>query len=223
MPKVKILITLAGVLCMVGVSAAPANAWFQGKTAEGQAIPPTLVSFSFSPAGASFTCEKEGAEIHWRIQSGTKLNGSKQLTQNPGPHQELNIAKWGNKCFVTVAGLQTAATVTPCQLQIEQPTKSTAVNQTAVGSVVSECNIKALGCSIKAPAQKPNERLGKAGLEASAEGLKVTASVAGITTEFENPKTETTKCNKLGIKPGKEGQYVTEGAQTLIEEGVSLV
>jgi hypothetical protein len=165
MTKIKALFGLTMLVALLAISAAPALAQFESTT--GKTIGTgTAGKSTFTTGTLSVTCEK--AEGEWKIRLGKEQKEAKL-----GEHLNTLVTKW-NKCKNNVFG---GATVKSCEYQQEQPTKGITTN--ILISVITACEVKALGCTITIPAEG-NKGLGKTTQITSGTNLIGKYEVTGI-------------------------------------------
>ncbi len=184
MTKIKALFGLTVMVGLLAISASPAFAEYESKTAEGKgSAGPTV----FTVTGGTVTCAS--SEGTWSIRKSDKLQGK----VSKGGHLNILAKKW-NKCEVPGIG---TATVSECEFQVVQTKKGT--NKGLPVSVLKGCNIKApLGCEITVE-PKGNENLKELSQENKKpeENLLAKANVTGITYTAKS-------C--FGISSGKTGE-----------------
>jgi hypothetical protein len=173
--RFKVLILLAGMIAVLGVSATPAFAEFEAnKEATGatEGKGKVLKSGEFVDGISTVTCPKEGITIVWSIQSAGNIKehqkGTKQLKVKTGPHETLMV-KWmketetpKTKCEAKILGGGLGpAKVNPCKLQIVSEGKVGKEAKELKGGVEEECIVKTEtgNCEIKVPAA--NEATGE--------------------------------------------------------------
>jgi hypothetical protein len=188
MTKIKALFGLTALVALLAISAAPASAQLESTSAKTTGVS-TAGKTTFTTGKLSVTCEK--AEGEWKLEA--KISKTEGI-----------LAKKWNNCKNSIFG---GATVKECEFSLSQPTKGTTTG--LLGSVVTGCEIKALGCTITVPAEG-NKGLGTVTGATSGSNDILTVAVTGITGLYKN----CTLAEKE--KTGKEvGEVLNEG-QTFI-------
>ncbi len=188
MLKFKLLAGVAASLAILALSAAPAGAWFASLNGKSQG-PAKIVSTTTLTVGANAKVSCETAEGEWHLQTKGQFKlhekGGNQEPTTKGPHLYIKISKW-NKCKATVLGVSVSGvTVSPCEFQLEQPTKG--VNK-STATVITACVItvplKPTPCTITVFAANEstglNDFLEKVVGENSGKNVVAEAKVEGI-------------------------------------------
>jgi hypothetical protein len=164
-------------LVVLAVAAGPASAWFESNNAANRGPATAGETRLTQSKGGFFICSK--AEGEWKIRGTGKVTEQTKATKQ-GPHQNFFISKWGG-CS---ANGNNPVLISPCELQVEQPTKGVNIG---TASVASTCNIKVplaegVSCEINVTPTN-NERLKKVTFANAEAGESTTsnAEVGGLT------------------------------------------
>jgi hypothetical protein len=204
--KIKLLTALIGVVAMVAMSAAPADALFKSRngTSQGQAkiISPTTLTVG-GAAGAKVTCQSADGE--WHLQSKGQFKehevGNKQVATTEGPHLYIKISKWNNcTAEVSMIKVTTGVEVTPCAFQLEEEQK---LAGKGTASVITACVVKVLKpeciievfAGVESQTEPVNAFLKEVSAENGQNSILGTAAVTGIK--------GTAKCLEGGFKTGE--------------------
>ena len=193
MTRIKALSGIVVLAGMFAIMAIPARANFESNPAGKVTGKFPIRGGSLVAGGATLECSE--ARGDWTIQSTSKKDGTKQDPVLNGPHLGLSIEVW-LKCTVLVAGIKTSATVTPCEIQLEQAAKAL----TATASVLKDCTITTTSCAITVGAST-NKRLSKVVLENLGSDVRAKTELTGVKT------TVTAGCSALGITAATNGVW----------------
>ncbi len=175
MSKLKALFGLTMMVSLLAISAAPAFAEFESKTAEGKG---KAGATTFTDEGATVTCES--AVGTWSIRKQDKLQGKVTKGGHLNIHVNASTAKpagWEN-CKTSIGS---TAEVSDCEFQAEQKAGEFTVN----GTIIKGCVVTSPGnCRIKVPAT--SEKLGKTTLTNVGTNLEAKLEVEGIPSEAES-------------------------------------
>jgi hypothetical protein len=219
MKQLKILLSLAAILCVTAATTpTPANALFNATTAgatTGPLTPPA--SLDLAIGSATIQCASTAttkAAGFWTIQTSEetvvndgKTKEQKQPPTKTGPHEAITIEKWGS-CEAIVGTTHLSVTVSPCRLQIIQPTAGiTKIPSTAkTASVQTNCVVVitsgGLNCTITTPQTKANHELtGITAENVPPNQIHVSANIPGITAFTNN----TSLCANMGLPVETKG------------------
>jgi hypothetical protein len=200
--RVKMLIGLAGVFAVLSLSATPAFAEWQAK-GQSKGVVKIIKSGEFVDGeGASagiVTCPKEEIKAEWSIQTKGPITEhekqGKQVQTKTGPHLWIKVLNWGAHCIAKISGIESAAEVKPCELQLVQLRGEF----TATGGVGSECIIKASVCELKIPQAEETMPGSNTGKNVGLQSITLTNEITNIGTN------QIDKANVNGIRAVSNG------------------
>jgi hypothetical protein len=173
--------------------------------------------------GGTIKCPEKGIKVVYEIQKPTKEVEPKweeQEFSNPGKDLKLVVEWPAGACKATAGVLEAAATVSACELHLQDTSEKSTNEVEALGSTLSACVAKTeifgFACEITIPrgkeSEKVNSNLKKNWLtNVGTENLNIKATDEGVTTEVKGGG-----CKSAGITATKEGKLKGE----LLAKGV---